>query len=189
MLSCGVLYYMEHYMQISKLNDFIFCPRSVYLKSVYDTYEQKTYHRTPQVVGKIKHQTIDQKRYSTSKYILSGTEVYSEKYNLVGKIDIFDRKKGLLVERKYQVKKIYDGYRYQLYAQMFCLQEMGYAVKAIKVHSLVDNKRYAVPMPNEVDIKEFEMLVKTMQTFNAADAPILENSAKCAQCIYKPLCH
>lgn len=180
---------MEHYIQISKLNDFIFCPRSVYLRSIYDSFTQKTYHRTPQVVGKIKHQTIDQKTYSTSKHILCGLEVYSEKYNLVGKIDIFDQKKGLLVERKTKVNTIYDGYRYQLYAQMFCLQEMGYMVKAIKVHSLEDNKRYSIPMPSEAEVQKFEELVRKMQTFNAVDAPILNNSAKCGQCIYKPLCH
>src|SRR3989338_8357855 len=105
MLHCRVLFYMEHYIQISKLNDFVFCPRSVYLHSIYDSFTQKTYHRTPQLVGKIKHQTIDKKTYSTSKDILCGLEVYSEKYNLVGKIDIFYKKKGLLVERKTKVKK------------------------------------------------------------------------------------
>lgn len=188
MLSCGVLY-MEHYIQISKLNDFIFCPRSVYLRSIYDSFTQKTFHRTAQLVGKIKHETIDRNTYSTRKDVMCGIEVYSEKYNLVGKIDIFDKKKGLLVERKYKVKKIYNGYKYQLYAQMFCLREMGFTVKAIKVHSLSDNKRYSVPMPTKAEVDEFDRLVRVMQTFDAVDAPILDNKEKCKQCIYKPLCH
>lgn len=147
------------------------------------------YHREAQVAGKIKHETIDQKTYSTSKDILCALEVYSEKYNLVGKIDIFDKKKGLLVERKNKVVKIYDGYRYQLYAQMFCLQEMGYEVKAIKVHSLSDNKRFTISMPGSAEIAEFEQLVQTMNTFDVSQAPILDNKEKCSNCIYKPLCH
>ncbi len=180
---------MEQYIQISKLNDFVFCPRSVYLHGIYDSFAQKTYHRAAQVVGKIKHETIDRNTYSTRKDILCGLEVYSEKYNLVGKIDIYDRKKGLLVERKYKVKKIYDGYRYQLYAQMFCLREMDYEVKSIKVHSLSDNKRYSLPLPSATEVAEFEELVENIRMFDAVSATILDNKEKCRQCIYKPLCH
>ena len=47
----------------------------------------------------------------------------------MGKIDVYRAKDKYLVERKYQLRQIYQGQIYQLWAQMFCLQEMGYEVE------------------------------------------------------------
>ncbi len=73
---------MQEYIAISTLNDFIFCPYSIYLHNV-------------------------------------------ERYHLMGKIDVYRKKEKMLIERKYQLKQIYQGQIYQLWGQMFCLQEMG----------------------------------------------------------------
>jgi len=178
---------MNSYIQISKLNDFIFCPYSVYIHSIYSDFNPRGYHKTHQVVGKIVHETIDKKTYSTSRFLLQGLEVYSEKYNLVGKIDIFDSKKGFLIERKYKIKKSFDGYKFQLYAQMFCLEEMNYKIKKMFLHSLSDNKRYEVPLPNKQELLEFEELIKTIKEYKPELKKINKN--KCKNCIYKPLCH
>src|SRR4030042_920632 len=175
---------MESYIQISKLNDFIFCPYSVYLHSVYENFNQKIYHSTPQTVGKICHEIIEEKRYTTSKWILQGIDVYSEKYNLAGKIDIFDIKRGELVERKYKIKQIFDGYKFQLYAQKFCLEEIGYKVKKIFIHSLSDNKRYPLALPNKAEIKKFELLIEKIKNYQV-ERPHFRNNNKCTMCIYK----
>ena len=91
---------MESYILISFLNDFIFCPRSIYFHGLYSKYQQITYQDKPQIEGRAAHQTIDLKKYSTKKTVLQGISVYSEKYRLHGRIDIFDSEKGLLTERK-----------------------------------------------------------------------------------------
>ena len=180
---------MEQYIQISKLNDFVFCPRSVYLHSIYENFNQRTYHRVPQTVGKIKHENIEQSRYSTAKKYLQGLPVYSDKYNLMGKIDIYDKQEKILIERKNKVKKIYNGYRYQLYAQYFCLQEMGHQVKKMFIHSLSDNKRYPIKLPDKKETSEFAKIVTQIKDFDISNYPIIKNSNKCEHCIYKPLCH
>jgi len=180
---------MEDYIQISKLNDFIFCPYSVYLHSIYEDFSPKAYHSSYQTVGKICHEPVDKKTYTTSKYVLQGTEVCSEKYGLLGKIDTFDIRKEALVERKYKVKQIFDGYKFQLYAQMFCLEEMGYKVKFLFVHSLSDNKRYEIALPDEEEISKFEALIEEVRNYQPRTAAGYKNPKKCAQCIYKPLCH
>ncbi len=180
---------MESYIQISKINDFIFCPRSVYLHTIYDQFHPVMYHRTPQAVGKIKHETIDKGTYSSQKRYLQSLEVYSDTYGIAGKLDIYDAEEKAIIERKTKIKQIYDGYRYQLYAQYFCMKEMGYAVEKLLWHSLADNKRISLPVPGGREKAEFEEVLHKIKTLSAVDAPILENSAKCAQCIYKPLCH
>ena len=70
--------------------------------------------------------------------------VYCGKYEIAGKIDIYNTETKTLIEKKNENKKIYDGYKYQLYAQYFSLLEMGYEVKKIFIHSLNDNKRYEI---------------------------------------------
>jgi CRISPR-associated exonuclease Cas4 len=180
---------MESYIQISKLNDFIFCPTSLYFHSLYEGFSQKVYHYTPQTVGKIKHENIDEGRYSSRKRYIQNLSVYSEKYNLMGKIDIYDREEKALIERKFKIKKIYDGQRYQLYAQMFCMREMGWEVEKLYIHSLSDNRRYPVGLPDEKEMAKFETLIDDMNNFDSEKyrGKISEN--KCDNCIYRELCN
>lgn len=180
---------MESYIQISKINDFIFCPRSVYLHSIYEPFSQQIYHSACQTAGKIKHEAIDEGRYSNQKKYLLGKEVFSEKYNLCGKIDIYDAEEKALIERKNKIRNIYDGYKYQLYAQKLCLEEMGYKVDKLILHSLSDNRRYFLPLPNSEELSNFTDLLNKMQSAPAESFNILNNPAKCQRCIYKPLCH
>lgn len=179
---------MEDYIQISKINDFVFCPYSIYLHSVYENFNAKTYHRTAQTVGKIAHRPVDGGTYTTSARVFQGMEVCCERLGIMGKIDTFDAESGLLVERKYRIKKIFDGYRYQLYAQMFCLREMGYEVKSLAIQSLADNKRYKISLPDAQETAKFEELIEAMKNYWPSP-PENKNPAKCAQCVYKPLCH
>lgn len=187
--SCFKGYFMEQYIQISKINDFIFCPKSLYFHSLYENFSENVYHQEPQKTGKLNHQNIEDKKYSTAKKILQGVEVYSQKYNIAGKIDIYDQEKKELIERKTKVKNIYDGYHYQLYAQYFGLLEEGYDVKKMFIHSLTDNKRYEVPLPNKKETAKFESVVSSMHSFDIFKIKKYPSKAKCDKCIYKLLCH
>jgi len=178
---------METYIQISKINDFIFCPYSLYYHSIYENFSQKVYHQSPQVKGKIKHEAIDKGKYSTSKNYLQGISVYCDQYGLAGKIDIYDQKNKTLIERKNKISKIYDGQKYQLYAQYFCLLERGYEVEKLKIHSLTDNKRYEIDLPVGDDLKKFENVIEQIKNFNFKQQYKI-NPAKCDNCIYAELC-
>jgi CRISPR-associated protein Cas4 len=178
---------MEPSIQISKINDFIFCPKSIYFHGIYGSFSEKTYHQSPQVRGKIKHEPIDSQSYSTARKYLQGAEVYSEKYGLTGKIDLYDQESKILIERKNKINKIYDGYKYQLYAQYFCLSEMGYEVKSMQLYSLSDNKKYEVDLPDKEETGKFEEIIKQIKDFDIAKS-FEQNPAKCVQCIYRELC-
>ena len=108
---------MESYLMITQINDFIFCPRSLLFHDfLRSNYSPDNFRETPQVRGLAAHASIDNGTYSAKKDILQGTMVYSYRYGLLGRIDIFDISTGSLVERKYSITAIYDGFRYQLYA-------------------------------------------------------------------------
>lgn len=177
---------MEPYIQISKINDFMYCPASLYLHGMYEGFSQRSYHEKPQVVGKINHEAIDEKTYSTAKRFFVGIEVYSEQYNVMGKIDIYDRETEILIERKTRIKQVYDGYRYQLYAQYFCLAEMGYPIQKLVLRSLEDNKRYELPIPSEKETREFEDVLRAIRAFDPKSL-FAHQCAKCAMSIYGAL--
>ncbi|HCC23019.1 TPA: type V CRISPR-associated protein Cas4 [Candidatus Falkowbacteria bacterium] len=179
---------MESYIPISKINDFIFCPYSLIYHSIYEGFTEKTYHDVPQTAGKISHAKIDKGEYSSAKKFLQGIDVYSEKYGLCGKIDIFDQENGILIERKNKIERIYDGYKYQLYAQYFSLNEMGYNVKKIVLHALTTNKRFNLPLPRGEELKKFESTIAAINDFNPLRDKVDINPQKCAHCIYYVLC-
>jgi CRISPR-associated protein Cas4 len=178
---------MEPYIQITKLNDFIFCPHSLYLHTIYDEFENSTYTDVPQKIGKLKHETIDNNTYSTSRDWLQGMPVFSRKYGLAGKIDLYNQKTHALIDRKNKIGHIYEGYKYQLYAQYFALIEQGYAVKTISLHSLSDNKSYQVELPSAQDEIGFQKLVEAIKSYKPTQDPDI-SPKKCERCIYNSLC-
>lgn len=180
---------MESYIQISKINDYLFCPRSVYLHSIYEGFDKSSYHSYYQTAGTFAHKTIEQDTYSSRKRYLVGIPVYSDKYEIAGKIDIYDREKCILIERKKHVQHIYDGQRYQLYAQMLCMKEMEYPIKGLLIHSLDDNKRQVIDLPNETEFAMFLNVIEEMKDSENPEYQCLQtNLKKCANCIYQPLC-
>ena len=121
---------MDDIIIISNLNDFIFCPASIYFHKLYGSQDNLTYQSSYQINGSKAHESVDNSSYSTKK-------------------SIYDMEKQLLIERKKHISKIYDGYVFQLYAQYYALTEMGYAVQKLEIRSLDDNKKYKINLPDE----------------------------------------
>lgn len=181
---------MEPYITLSFLNDFIFCPRSIYFHQLYSGVEHDLYKQTPQIAGEAAHSAIGNKSHSTRKNVLQNVEVFSEKYNICGKIDVFDCESGKLIERKREIKTIYDGYVFQVYAQCHALREMGYTVNEIVIHDMVHNKNYPIPLPEDDAVmqQKFEKLISDINEFDFEEAGFEPNKAKCEKCIYSQLC-
>ena len=91
---------MDDAICITELNDFVFCPVSIYFHKLYGTMEKMTFQSTVQLNGSAAHKKVDEGTYSTKKNMLMGTDVYCEKYRLIGKIDLFDIDRRILRERK-----------------------------------------------------------------------------------------
>lgn len=180
---------MDDCIQISLLDDFIFCPASIYFRNLYGGIDTRTIHTTDQTLGSACHASIAEGRYSSHLHVLQDIYVYSETYNLVGKIDIYDSNKKMLTERKRQIKQIYDGYIFQVYGQYFGLTEMGFPVREIRLYSVIDNLVYPVSLPHQdgAMLKRFEQTIEAIKTFdlNKFTQP---NASKCKRCIYSSVC-
>ncbi len=178
---------MDDYISISALNDFIFCPYSIYLHNVYMETDEGIYHATPQTRGRIAHESIDTKTYSTRKADIMALPVCSEELKLVGKIDLYKQDRKLLIERKFQLKQIYRGQYYQLWAQYYCMREMGYEVEHLAFYETSTNKMIPVPLPDEETTKELKNFIRHFRDFSP-DASTNANMNKCTHCIYCNLC-
>ncbi len=180
---------MYNEILITELNDFIFCPVSIYFHKLYGNMETRLYQSSDQINGTAAHKVVDTKKYTDKKSVLMSLDVYCEKYGLTGKIDIFDIEKGMLRERKKRVKSIYDGYVFQIYAQYYSLIEMGYRVDLLEIYSMDDHKSYPIPLPSqdkEMQLK-FEKVINDIRNFNI-ETFYQTNRKKCEHCIYEPSC-
>ena len=179
---------METYIKLSTLNDFIFCPKSIYYHNLYDNYEKKLYQNEVQIAWSIAHETVDNQTYSTSKNILQWLSVYNEHYKIAWKIDQFFIKEWKLVERKNKIEKIYTWYKYQLWWQMFCLEEMWYHIRELYFYSMKDNKKYRIYKPNTKELLKFEEMLIKYSKFSLFEKYWQQNTKKCLKCIYRELC-
>lgn len=52
----------ENFYPISYLNDFIFCPLSIYYHQLYGSLSKRLYYGAAQLDGKAVHEAVDERR-------------------------------------------------------------------------------------------------------------------------------
>lgn len=179
---------MNDYIPLSTLNDFIFCPYSIYLHSVYMEAAEDVYKATPQTKGTIAHQGVDEKKGSTRKSDIMSLPVYSDEFGISGKIDLYKQDRHLLIERKNNLKRIFRGQIYQLWGQYFCMREMGYEVEKLAFYEISTNKMTNVELPRELGKQELLGFIKQFKSYDPSSTSIKVNPNKCIHCIYCNLC-
>ena len=143
----------ENTIRLSNINDFLFCPISIYFHNLMEDADRMMSQSRYQIDGTHAHKAIEDGEYTSRKDVLQGIEVYCDRFDLMGKIDLYDIKKGLLTERKKKISRLYEGQIFQVYGQYFALKEMGYEIRKIRVHSMDDNKNYNISTPeNDPDM-------------------------------------
>lgn len=178
---------MLPYINISELNDFIFCPYSIYIHHVYSGMDKGLYQDAPQIVGTQAHESIDFKRYSNSKGLILSLPISSDELGVMGRIDMYRPDSGRLIERKYQLDRIFRGQLYQIWAQYYCMLEMGYSVYELLFYEISKNKVHPLALPTSDEQAELKHFLNTFREFN----PLLfeaTNPMKCSRCIYQNLC-
>ncbi len=179
---------MEDYIPLSRLNDFAFCPYSIYLSSVYALADDDLYKASPQLLGKMVHEGADKKTGSTRKVDVFALPVISHDLGITGKIDVYKSDRRLLVERKNNLKTIYRSKLYQIWGQFFCMTEMGYEIEQLAFYEVSTNKMTYLDLPGDAEREELRSVVCQMKAYNILETPIDVNPNKCTHCIYCNLC-
>ncbi len=144
-------------------------------------------HATPQTKGKAAHEAIDEKKYSSRKDEITSLSVYSNELGVIGKIDLYKGKEKILIERKYQLNNIYQGQIYQLWAQYFCMKEMGYDIEKLAFYAISTNKIFPINIPTIENKKELQNFIIRFKQYDPKQN-IQINKNKCIHCIYCNLC-
>ena len=178
---------MNDLISISTLNDFIFCPYSIYLHNVYMDADEDMYHAKPQIRGRNAHERVDEKKTSTRSDLIESLPVLSHELGVYGKIDVYDQRIKSLIERKYSLKTIYLGQYYQLWAQYYCMIEMGYNVDSIAFYEISSHKTIQVSLPTDAEKDELLHFIDQYRNYDPK-VSISTNDNKCTHCIYCNLC-
>lgn len=170
------------------INDFIFCPASIYYHGFYEDIDVKAFQEVRQIKGTFAHSHIDSDSWSKSE-VICGLSVFSERFGIFGRIDKYYPDKKLIVESKNVIRNIYDGYIFQLYGQYFGMIECGYEVEQLALYSISDHKKYIVDLPenNCEFLEKFEKTINEIRNFKLDDFK-QENCEKCNNCIYSEPC-
>lgn len=178
---------METFLPITYLNDFVFCPYSIYLHQVFDENNEVVYSASPQQKGKSAHDHIDNVKPKNLRSVIKGAYVISNKLGVYGKLDTYYPESEKLVESKFQIKTVYRGYYYQLWAQFFSLIEMGFGVKEISLFSIKNRKSFPIKLPGKKEFEELRAHIRKIARFDF-EAEMKVNQVKCQHCIYAALC-
>ena len=146
------------------------------------------YKATPQIAGTIAH--VKTELYTAtkqSKDILS-LQVYSDELGVVGEIDVYKLDKKQLIERKNTLKVIFRGQLYQLWAQYFCMVEMGYEIESMAFHEISTGKLIPINIPKDKEKQELKDFIKKYVNYVPDKDIIPINKNKCLHCIYCNLC-
>lgn len=105
---------------LSTLNDFIFCPYSIYLHNVYMETDEDIFKTTVQLSGTNAHKATDSKKGSSRGCDILSLPVCSNSLGLYGVTDLYRGSTATLIERKLRLKNIFRGQLYQLWGECHC---------------------------------------------------------------------
>ena len=173
---------------LSTLNDFIFCPYSIYLHNVYMETDEDIFKTIVQLSGTNAHKATDSKKGSSRSCDILSLPVCSNSLGLYGVIDLYRGNTATLIERKLRLNHIFRGQLYQLWGQYFCMLEMGYEVNAIAFYEISTNKMFPQQLPTQSERQEFINFLNKIRSYNPLSDNITINPNKCIHCIYCNLC-
>src|SRR5690606_7798224 len=99
--------------------------------------KEDIYHSFFQTKGKRLHDFIENNKDEKS---WKNAFVASSKLGVYGRIDVYDAEEKELIEYKSVVAIAYKGYYYQIWAQYYCLLEMGIPVLKLAFYDFKEKK-------------------------------------------------
>lgn len=146
--------------------------------------DEELFHAKPQARGKMAHESVDKKTSSSLKDEIQSLPISSDELGIMGKIDVYRQKEKLLVERKYKIARIYRGQLYQIWAQYFCMLEMGHEVEKLAFYEISTNKMINVDLPTESDKEELLAFIEKYKNYDL-NTSFKINENKCCHLLVK----
>ena len=171
----------EQLINVSDLNQYLYCPRRYWYLHFYNT-QGKNYYRTD---GKLKHENKSKRGGWTNEIYLE-----SDKLGLKGKIDVLDEQgtASIPVERK---RGDMYGYNDEIQLAGYCMllsENTGEEVRegAIYLYETDQRMHIVITEDHKQDVLE---AVETMHSMSPdSPPPFTDNPSKCEKCSCREYC-
>jgi len=177
------------YIPISSLNHYDYCPYRCYLMFITHDFLDNEYT----IEGDMIHSRVDSGDETRRRDLLQIRAAWlkSEKYNLIGKADMIEEKKGELypVEYKRGAKGDWKNDKLQLTAQALCLEEMlDTTINRGFIYYALTNQREEVLLSPELRNQTIETISAVKILFDTRIKPERTEPHKCKGCSLYPVC-
>ena len=177
-------------LQLSLINDFLYCPRRAGLKLIEGCRSENEHT----VRGTLHHEHADLPGYEAAKGVklLRALPVFSRRLGLSGKCDIVEKRPDdslYPVEYKKGPRRRFENDDAQLCAQALCLEEMtGRPVPAGAIFHAASKRRREVAFTPELRALTEDAVRKVRDILVSATVPPAAASPRCDGCSLRPMC-
>ena len=169
----------EDLINVSAINQYLYCPRRYWYIYFYDTIGENYQFKD----GVVKHENKSKKGGWTEEIYLESTEI-----GLKGKIDILEDEELVPVERK-RGGKYYDNDVMQVAGYCYLLEECtGEAVDTGIIYLHENDRRVRIPF-DRVKKQEVEQIIEEIHEVTPdSPPPFTDNPSKCEECSCREYC-
>ncbi len=183
----------DHYLSISALQHFAFCPRQFALIHVEQVWAENKFTAE----GRLLHERVDSgemEQRGSMRYERS-VSLISHVHQITGKMDLLEIEAGnppcyFPVEYKRGKPKIEDWDRIQLCAQALCIEEMrNVVVDAGAIWYWEVRRRDKVTIDDALREVTLKVIHGARETLMSQKTPAAVNDKRCRSCSLIDLCH
>ena len=169
----------EELVNVSAINQYLYCPRRYWYIYFYDTIGENYQFKD----GVVKHENKSKKGGWTEEIYLESTEI-----GLKGKIDILEDEGLVPVERK-RGGRYYDNDVMQVAGYCYLLEECtGETVDTGIIYLHENDRRVRIPF-DMVKKQEVEQIIEEIHEVTPDDPPpFVDNPSKCEKCSCREYC-
>ena len=170
---------MQRLVNASMLNQYLYCPRRFWY-IIYQDTQGNNYYKTD---GKSKHENQSTRGGWTREIYVESTEL-----GLKGKVDVFEDREGVPVERK-RGEDYYPNDEIQLTAYCLLLEEaMDEVVDEGVIYLFGTDRRHKIRITEWHRNKLQEVLAEIREMDVTTPPPFTDNPAKCEKCSTREYC-
>ncbi|OCL26497.1 CRISPR-associated protein Cas4 [Orenia metallireducens] len=179
----------EIYFPLSALNTYIYCPYRMYLVYICGEWEEN-YHTTK---GTLDHELVHSEISRYREGYKQTTQVYvkSDKYRLVGKIDVVEERNDEIypVEFKKGNSSEWVNNKLQLCAQAICLEEqLGIEIERGYLWFLDSYRRKEVEFTKKLRAETINNTQEALAIIEEGRVPKRASINRCKGCSIRGIC-
>ena len=171
----------EEMVNVSDLNQYLYCPRRYWYLHFYDTQKENFY----KIDGKLKHENKAQRGSWTNEIYIE-----SEKLGLKGKVDVLDEKSSATIPIERKRGENY-GYNDEIQLAGYCMllsKNTGEKIREGAIYLYETDQRIHIVITEDHKAEVFKIVTKITSMSPGEPPPFTNNPAKCEKCSTRKYC-